>query len=77
LPCRAGLDPPGMRNYPGRIGPAATRSEQASVGVWNLSIDRTAKMAVITESDRLVIREWTEADADAALAICTSGCSSP
>ena len=26
-------------------------------------------MAVITESDRLVIREWTEADADAALAI--------
>jgi RimJ/RimL family protein N-acetyltransferase len=27
------------------------------------------KMAVITESDRLVIREWTEADADAALAI--------
>ena len=26
-------------------------------------------MAVITESDRLVIREWTEADADDALAI--------
>ena len=26
-------------------------------------------MAVITESDRLVIREWTEADADTALAI--------
>jgi hypothetical protein len=26
-------------------------------------------MAVIAESDRLVIREWTEADGDAALAI--------
>ncbi|WP_238158479.1 GNAT family N-acetyltransferase [Kribbella voronezhensis] len=34
-----------------------------------ISIDRMVTMAVITDSDRLVVREWTEADAGDALGI--------